>query len=150
MPCEPVPLVIAALGPQLLAMAGRRTDGTVTWMTGPETVRSHVAPLIGAAAADAGRTAPRIVMALPTVVTNDEGGARSVLAKQFEMYGFLPSYRAMLDREGAAGPADVAIVGTEAEVRAGVERAFEAGVTEFVAAVSPDDHRTMDLVASLV
>jgi len=149
-PSEPVPLVVAALGPQLLALAGRRTHGTVTWMTGPETIRTHVAPVIGAAAAEAGRPAPRIVMALPTVVTDDEAAARSLVGSQLEMYGYLPSYRAMLDREGAAGPADVAIVGTEDQVRAGIEKSFEAGVTEYVAAVSPSDHRTLDFLATLV
>jgi len=147
--CDPVPVVVAALGPQLLTMAGRRTDGTVTWMTGTRTIAEHIAPTIGAVAAEAGRPAPRIVQALPTCVTDDEAGVRAVVGAQFEMYGYLPSYRAMLDREGAAGPGDVAVIGTEAEVRGAIEAAFEAGTTEYVAAVSPTDTRTLDLVGSL-
>ncbi|MBO0774535.1 MAG: LLM class F420-dependent oxidoreductase, partial [Actinobacteria bacterium] len=51
----------------------------------------------------------------------------------FAVYGELPSYRAMLDREGAAGPADVALVGDEDTVGAQVSRLAEAGVTDFVA-----------------
>lgn len=147
--CDPVPVVVAALGTQLLTMAGRRTDGTVTWMTGHRTIAEHVAPTIGAAASGAGRSAPQIIQALPTCVTDDEAGTRGRLGAQFDMYGYLPSYRAMLDREGVAGPADVAVVGTEAQVRDSIEAAFEAGTTEFVAAITPGDSRTLDLIASL-
>ena len=41
---------IAALGPQLLRLAGRRTSGTCTWMTGPQTLRGHVSPTLRQAA----------------------------------------------------------------------------------------------------
>ncbi len=72
----------------------------------------------------------------------------------FAIYGQLPSYRAMLDREGAAGPADVALVGDEATVRAGIERIGEAGATDFLAAeFGADDaekSRTRELLRSLL
>ena len=58
------------------------------------------------------------------------------------MYGQLPSYRAMLDREGAEGPADVAIIGSAAEVTERVDALAEIGVTDFVAvefSTIPDD-----------
>lgn len=145
----PVPVVVAALGPQLLKLAGRRTEGTVTWMTGPRTIAEHVAPSIRAAAADAGRPEPRVVCALPVVVTDDEAAARARAGAVFQVYGFLPSYRAMLDREGAEGPADVAIVGTPDEVRAAITGVFEAGATEFVGVPFPDDRTTLDLLAEL-
>ena len=110
---------IAALGPQLLKIAGRRTAGTCTWMTGPKTLAGHVSPTLRQAAADAGRPedAVRVVAALPVSVTDDVDGARKQAAEQFAMYGVLPSYRAMLDREGYAGPEDAAIIGDEATVR---------------------------------
>src|SRR5215831_1582747 len=108
-----VPVVVAALGPQMLRLAGEQTDGTVLWMTGPATVRDHIVPVITEAAQDAGRPSPRVVCILPVCVTSDPAGARERADRVFAIYGELPSYRAMLDREGAAGPADVAIVGEE-------------------------------------
>jgi 5,10-methylenetetrahydromethanopterin reductase len=129
-----VPVVVAALGPQMLRLAGGQTDGTVLWMTGPATVRDHIVPLIKEAAGEAGRPSPRVVSILPVCVTSDPGDARERAARIFAIYGELPSYRAMLDREGAAGPADVAIVGDEDAVAAQIRTLAEAGVTDFVAA----------------
>ena len=134
---------IAALGPQLLRLAGRRTSGTCTWMTGPTTLREHVSPTLRQAAADAGRAESdvRVVAALPVAVTDDVDGARKQAAEQFAMYGTLPSYRAMLDREGYAGPADAAIIGDENTVRDRLDVLRAAGVDEFVGAPfdsSPD------------
>jgi len=131
----PVPVLVAALGPKMLELAGTVTDGTVTWMTGPATLAEHTVPAITAAAERAGRPAPRIVTSLPVCVTADVDAARERAASDFQVYGFLPSYRAMLDREGAAGPADVAIVGDEATVRAEIGRIADAGVTDFVASI---------------
>lgn len=148
-PSDPVPVLVAALGTQMLNVTGRRAEGTVTWMTGPATVRDHVAPTIRAAAAEAGRPDPRVVMALPVSVTDDPDGARSIAAQGFEMYGHLPSYRAMLDREGAAGPADVAIVGDAATVREAVAATFDAGATEFVIVPFHERERTLDALAEL-
>ena len=146
----PVPTVVAALGTQMLRLAARLTQGTATWMTGPATIADHVVPTITAAAADAGRPAPRVVCALPVAVTSDVDGARELAAKEFAVYGMLPSYRAMLDREGAAGPADVAIVGDAATVRAGIERVFEAGATEFVAVTYTERDATFELLQSML
>jgi len=147
-------VAVAALGPLMLKLAGRMTDGTVTWMTGPATLAEHTVPTISAAAAEAGRPAPRIVVGLPVCVTDDVDGARERAAKMFAMYGFLPSYRAMLDREGAEGPADVAIVGDEATVAAGLQRVADAGATDFSAAefaVDADEkRRTRELLRTLV
>jgi F420-dependent oxidoreductase-like protein len=128
-----VPVVLAALGPQMLRLAGAQTDGTVLWMTGPATIRDHIVPVITAAAEAAGRPRPRVVCILPVCVTNDPGAARERASRVFAIYGELPSYRAMLDREGAAGPADVAIVGDEDTVGAQIGTLADAGVTDFVA-----------------
>ncbi|HEY4948650.1 MAG TPA: LLM class F420-dependent oxidoreductase [Acidimicrobiales bacterium] len=131
----PAPIVlVAALGTTMLGIAGRMASGTVTWMTGPATVESHIVPTIRAAAAKAGRPEPRIGVGLPVCVTDDAATAREKAAEVFSIYGQLPSYRAMLDREGAGGPADVAIVGTEAEVKAKVKRLADIGTTDFCGA----------------
>jgi alkanesulfonate monooxygenase SsuD/methylene tetrahydromethanopterin reductase-like flavin-dependent oxidoreductase (luciferase family) len=149
---KPVPGVVAALGPLMLGIAGRLADGTATWMTGPRTLAEHTVPTIGAAAKEAGRPEPRVIAALPIAVTSDPSGAREVGSRLFQVYGTLPSYRAMLDREGAVNPGDVAIVGDESEVRAGLRRLAEAGVTDFAASCYRADagavERTLDFLAS--
>lgn len=148
-----VPVLLAALGPQMLKLAGQRTDGTILWMTGPATVRDYIAPTINAAAQAAGRTAPRVVCMLPVCVTDDPEAAKARAASVFEIYGFLPSYRAMLDREGAAGPADVAIVGAEDAVASQIVAMADYGVTDFVAgefASGSERQRTRDLLKSLI
>ncbi|MEY2448138.1 MAG: hypothetical protein QOH79_1614 [Acidimicrobiaceae bacterium] len=132
------PVLLAAMAPVMLRLAGEVADGTLLWMTGPKTVESHVAPRINKAAADAGRPTPQIVAALPIAVTNDVDATKESAAKTFEIYGGLPSYRAMLDVEGAAGPADVAIFGDESVVAAGVQAMADAGVTEFNASCFGD------------
>ncbi|MFD7054916.1 TIGR03564 family F420-dependent LLM class oxidoreductase [Streptomyces mirabilis] len=150
---ERVPVVLAALGPKMLKLAAERAVGTVLWMTGPTTVREHIAPTITAAAEAAGRPAPRIVCVLPVAVTSDAERAHAHAASMFEVYGSLPSYRAMMDREGAEGPADLAIIGDEDAVGARLEDLAKAGVTEFVAAefaLGEDAVRTRAFLKSLV
>ncbi|MFA1547856.1 LLM class F420-dependent oxidoreductase [Actinomadura chokoriensis] len=129
-----VPLLLAALGPKMLKLAAERTDGTVLWMTGPKTVTEHIAPTITAAAKAAGREEPRVVCILPLCVTSDAERAREQAGQTFAMYGSLPSYRAMMDREGVDGPADLAVIGDEDAVEAKLEELAKAGVTDFVAA----------------
>jgi F420-dependent oxidoreductase-like protein len=130
---KPCPILVAALAPKMLALAGRETDGTITWMTGPKTVRDHTVPRICEAAAAAGRPTPRVVVGLPIAVTSKPDVARTSAARTFQIYGMLPSYRAMLDREGAEGPADVAVVGDESEVGRVLDDLRSAGATDLLA-----------------
>lgn len=132
-------VVVAALGPQMLKVAGRLADGTATWMGGPSYLRDTAIPAIRAAAAEAGRPTPRVVAGFPVAVTSDKEAARASAAKVFAVYGTLPSYRAVLDVEGAATPADVAIVGSAEEVAAALDALDAAGVTDFNAAPFPVD-----------
>jgi F420-dependent oxidoreductase-like protein len=133
----PVPVIIAALAPLMLQMAGEIADGTATWMTGVKTIETHVVPRISGAAKAAGRPAPRVVVGLPVCVTDDAAAAREVVGKVFRIYGQLPNYRRMLDKEGAAGPADVAIVGNEAQVEQQIRDLASAGATDFMAPMVP-------------
>ena len=122
-------------------------------MTGPETVAGHIVPKLTAAAEESGRPAPRVVCTLPICVTDDPAAARTRADGIFSIYGQLPSYRAMLDMEGAAGPGDVAIVGDEAAVGSQVATLAEAGVTDFVAASfgqGEEAERTRALLRGLV
>jgi F420-dependent oxidoreductase-like protein len=133
----PCPILVAALAPKMLALAGAVADGTVTWMTGPKTVRDHIIPRIGDAAAAAGRPAPRVVVGLPVAVTSDVAAARETAGRLFQVYGGLPSYRAMLDREGVDGPADVAMIGDESAVGEQIAALRSLGATDFLAAPFP-------------
>jgi 5,10-methylenetetrahydromethanopterin reductase len=148
-----MPLLLAALAPQMLRLAGQQADGTVLWMTGPATVRDYIVPAITQAAAEAGRPAPRVVCMLPVCVTDDPADARAVAGQVFAIYGQLPSYRAMLDREGAAGPGGVAIVGDEDAVTAQIAALADAGVTDFIAGqyvLGQAGQRTRALLRTLV
>ncbi len=127
----PTPVLLAALGPAMLKLAGGRADGTSTWMTGAKTIRDHVVPSIRAAADDANRPEPQVVVSLPVCVTDDPTAARARAAREFEMYGTLPSYRAMLDREGVDGPAGVAVVGSADEAAEKLNELAQAGATTF-------------------
>ena len=150
---SPVRVVLAALGPKMLELAGGRADGTVTWMTGPATLADHVIPTITAAAQAAGRPAPMIGAGFPVCVTDDVDAARANAAQTFAIYGTLPSYRAMLDREGAEGPGDVAIVGDEDAVAAQIAALGDLGVTDLVASIfgSKDERdRTYAFLSTLL
>jgi F420-dependent oxidoreductase-like protein len=146
-------VLLAALQPRMLGLAGGVADGTITWCTGPVTLERQVVPLVRAAAEDAGRAAPRVVVALPTIVTDDEVHGRTAAGEQLAGYGDLPVYRAVLDSEGADGPADVSVVGDEAAVTAHLERLRSVGATDFIAIPTgtvDDRRRTLDHLATLV
>ena len=149
----PCPVVVAALGPKMLELAGSVADGTVTWMTGPATLAAHTIPAITQAAERAGRPSPRVTVSLPVCVEDDIAVSREWANAEFAVYGMLPSYRAMLDREGAGGPGDVAITGDEAAVAEQVHHLFDIGITHFGAAeYGPRESRdrTRSLLRSLL
>lgn len=141
-----MPVVIAALGPVMLKIAGELADGTNTWMVGPNTMANHIAPGLG-------RDDATIVGGVPVVLTTNIDEARETIAKELIIYGQLPSYRAMLDREGVEGPADIAIVGDENTLRGEIKRFEDAGVTDFNAAIMDVEDgaydRTLEFLSSL-
>ena len=150
---ERVPVIVAALGPVMLKLAGELADGTTTWMVGPKTMGEHIVPRIRAAAQIGGRPEPTIVGAFPIVLTNKPDEARETIGKSLAMYGTLPSYRAMLDREGVAGPGDIAIAGDENALRGEIKRLEDIGVTDFNASIMPVEEgagdRTLEFLSSL-
>ena len=147
-----VPVLIAALGDRMLGIAGRTAAGTILWMTGPRTIESHTAPKLRKAAREAGRPDPRIVAGLQITLTARPEAARERLSKRMAIYSKLPSYRAMLDKEGAEHPVDLALVGDEQELDAGLDRLRDVGVTDFEAVAVPVEEgaqeRTLDYLAS--
>jgi F420-dependent oxidoreductase-like protein len=144
----PVGVLVAALGDRMLRIAGERAAGTILWMTGPRTIEHHIAPKIRAAAREAGRPEPRIVAGLQIVLTADPDAARERLSRTMAIYREMPSYRAMLDKEGGADPVDLALVGDEKTLDAGLDRLRDLGVSDLEAVVVPVDEgaesRTLD------
>jgi F420-dependent oxidoreductase-like protein len=136
-PDAPVPVLVAALGPRLLRVAGQWADGTILWMANATAVDAHVAPRITAAADAAGRPAPRIVAGLPVAVHDDVDAARQAAAEQFAGYGQLPNYQRILAHGKVDGPAAAVITGDEELVTAQIQALFDAGATDFWAAPFP-------------
>jgi 5,10-methylenetetrahydromethanopterin reductase len=149
---NPPKVMLAALGDQMLRIAGRRTDGTILWCVGPKTLEQQIVPGISEAASDAGRAAPSVVCSLPVWVTDRPDEARAIVAKTLTIYGQLPSYRAMLDIEGVEGPADISLIGSEQEVAEGLAEIKAAGATDFTAVIqgfnSDENAKTWQVLAS--
>ncbi len=148
----PVSCMLAAMGPAMLRLAGARTDGTILWMTAAKAVETFVAPKINAAAEAAGRPLPRIVVGLPVMLSSDVEAARATAAEQFANYGRLPSYRSMLDVQGAANPEDVALLGSEEQIETQLRQLRDAGTTDFVGVTfgsADEQSRTEEFLGSL-
>jgi len=134
-----VPVLLAALGPKMLNTAGEFADGTITWMTGTETLKNYIVPTITKAATTVGRGSPRIVAAVPLVVTDDREAGFKAADRYFGRYGQLPSYRAMLDREGVESSAEMALIGDERELEEILKGYSSAGVTDLAVQIFSND-----------
>jgi F420-dependent oxidoreductase-like protein len=148
-------VLVAALAPLMLRLAGEQTDGTITYWANERAIGDHVVPRITRAAEAAGRPAPRVVAGVPVAVVSDPDAARERAAHVFRTYEAIPTYQRILDRS-RAGPADVAVIGTEDEVRARLAAFADAGATDLcAAAMGLDDdraasaRRTIELLASV-
>ncbi|MDG2114164.1 MAG: TIGR03564 family F420-dependent LLM class oxidoreductase [Actinomycetota bacterium] len=152
-PSDAPPVLVAALGPQMLKLTGRTADGTITWMTGPGTLKDLTVPTISEAAATAGRPAPQIVAGFPVCVTDDVAATRERAATEYAIYGQLPSYRAMLDNEGLGGPEDLAIIGSAAEVHDRIAGLAATGITTMTASAfgtSDEQAATREVLVGLL
>ena len=132
---DPPKVMLAALGEQMLRLAGRRTDGTILWCVGPTTIERQILPVMSEAADKAGRPPPGVVCSLPVWVTDDVVPAKNFVATAFKDYAVLPSYRAMLDIEGVQGIESIALIGSEQQVADGLARIDASGATEFTGVV---------------
>jgi 5,10-methylenetetrahydromethanopterin reductase len=144
-------LVVAALGPKMLDLAGRYADGTVTWMTGVATLRDAVVPRLRKAAEAASRPAPRVVVGIPVCVTSDVAGARERLGPGMAGVARMASYARMVAAEGVAEPVDIALIGDQDSVAQRIDELGAAGMTELLANVlgDPDERaRTRAFLAA--
>ncbi|HUQ62068.1 TIGR03564 family F420-dependent LLM class oxidoreductase [Lentzea sp.] len=128
---KPTPVLVAAMAPKALRVAGELADGTVPLLAGPKVLAEHIIPAITAAAAEAGRPAPRIVAVVPAAVTTDPE-ARRTMAEGLAFYRQFESYRRVLALNGTEDPVEVALIGDEDTVAKGVRQYVEAGATEVV------------------
>ncbi|GAA1013269.1 F420-dependent oxidoreductase [Streptomyces sp. F-3] len=126
----PVPLLVAAMGPQALRVAGELADGILPNLAGPRALAEHIVPAVTAAAEAAGRPAPRIVAMVPGVVTADVEAVREKAVETLAAAEQVPSYRRAIELSGATRAADLAVIGDEETVAAEVRRYREAGATE--------------------
>lgn len=151
---DPVPIIVAAMGPQALRVTGELADGTLPYLAGPRALAEQIVPAITRAAESAGRPAPKIIAAVPAVVTDDVDEVRELAAGQLAFYDSIPSYSRIIAAEGVAKAAEIAVIGDEKVVSAAVQRYFDAGATEVVLTTSglrnaEDRLRTWQLLGEL-
>ncbi|MEO3823337.1 TIGR03564 family F420-dependent LLM class oxidoreductase [Actinomadura sp. B10D3] len=145
----PPPVILSALGPAMLRVAGELADGTVTTWVGADAIADHIVPAITKAADAAGRPAPRVLAGVLVAVTDDPDGARRALAERFGVAPRFPAYRAILDRQGLSGVHETVIAGDEDTVARDLRRFADAGATDLLIAPVGDTPRVLRLAASL-
>ncbi|MGI9604202.1 MAG: TIGR03564 family F420-dependent LLM class oxidoreductase [Acidimicrobiales bacterium] len=137
---DPVPVLLAALGPRMLELAGAHTLGTTLGPgLGPKTIANHIAPTINAAA-DPGGPPPRVQALVAVCITDDPAAAIEHSRSINTMYAQLPAYRAMLDREGLDSPADLLVAGSIDDIVTGINLYIEAGATDIRLGIGAPDH----------
>jgi F420-dependent oxidoreductase-like protein len=125
-----VPVLVGALSPAMVRVAGAYAHGVVTWLAGAAILETRIVPEAEKAAADAGRPAPRVVAAVPVAVTADWEAGRNAANMVFGRYSRLANYQRVLDRQGGMTPADLAVFGDETAVKRGLQRLADSGATE--------------------
>ena len=133
----PLPVYVAAMGPKALQVTGELADGTLPYLAGPRTIAEFIEPTIAKAAADAGRPKPRIIAAVPVLVSEDGDVARNIATQQLSFYETIPSYQRVIAREGVDSVAELAAVGPAESVARQMKTYLDAGATDVV--LSPLD-----------
>jgi F420-dependent oxidoreductase-like protein len=128
----PVPVYVAAMAPKTLQVTGELADGTLPYLAGPRTIAEFIEPAIAKAAAEAGRPKPRIIAQVPALVSDDVDAAMNFVAGQLSFFETMPSYQKVIAREGVAGAADLAAVGSAESVKRQLQSYLDAGATDVV------------------
>jgi F420-dependent oxidoreductase-like protein len=128
----PVPVYVAAMGPKALRVTGELADGTLPYLAGPHTIEDFIVPTIGEAATAAGRPTPRVIAAVPVIVSDDTDAAKALAAQELAFYEAIPSYAKVIEREGVAQAGELAAVGSADAVRKQLQRYLDAGATDLV------------------
>lgn len=135
----PMPVLLAALGPVMLQIAGEQTNGTILWMADERAIHEHIAPRITRAATDAGRPAPRIVAGVPVAVCSngDVDDARAYAGEVLGHAHFSPNYERLLEHGDATDVGDTMAAGDEQTVLRRLLRYRDAGVTDLAVRIVP-------------
>jgi F420-dependent oxidoreductase-like protein len=146
----PTPVLIAALGPVMLRIAGERTDGTILWMADERAIAEHVVPRITKAAAAAGRPSPRVVAGIPVGLCADDevDAARDRANRILGHAEYSPNYQRLLERGDSSDVGDMAAVGSEEAVVRRLRSYADAGTTDLSARILPTGKGRDELVAS--
>ena len=146
----PMPVLVAALGPVMLQLAGELADGTVLWMADERAIGEHIAPKISKAAADAGRPAPRIVAGIPVCLcaASEVDAARERANRILGEAQVSPNYQRLLDYGDAEDVGDICAAGDENAILARFRRFADAGVTDLSVRLLPIGDNRDELVAS--
>ena len=149
-PVAPLPVLIAALGPVMLKLAGERADGTVLWMADERAVADHVVPRITTAAESAGRPAPRIVAGIPVCLClpDEVDAARARTNRILGEAEISPNYQRLLDYGDAKDIGDLCAAGDESAILARLTRFADAGVTDLSVRLMPLGETRDELIAS--
>jgi F420-dependent oxidoreductase-like protein len=139
------PILLAALGPKMLELAGRRVQGTTVGQCGPRTIGSYIAPTLRAAADAAGRPAPRIMALIRLCVTTDTAGAYALARETAMRYRAVPSYEVVQDKEGLDDPAQLHLIGSWERVLDGLGEYAAAGVTDFRLEIAAHDQASREM-----
>ena len=158
----PTSVLIAALGPLMLKLAGERTDGTILWMADERAIGSHVVPSITRAAEAAGRPAPRVVAGIPVCLCADDEVDVAVARtnRVLSEAEVSPNYQRLLEHGDARTVGDILVAGSESTIEKRLGVFADAGVTDVSVRVVPigdgrdeliaSSQRTRDLLSSLV
>ena len=146
----PMPVLVAALGPVMLQIAGEHADGTSLWMADEKAIGEHIAPKINKAAAEAGKPAPRIVAGIPvTLCANSEIDAAKERANRILSEAETsPNYQKLLDRGDARNVGDLCAAGDEESILARFKAFADAGVTDLSVRLLPIGDTRDELIAS--
>ncbi len=140
-----IPVIVAAMGPQALKVTAELADGTLPFLAGPRALSEQIVPAM---------TGKRIIAAVPAIVTDEPDEVRAKAVEQMGFYGQIPSYRRILDAEGVGHAADLAIIGDEKTVLAGLQRYYDAGATDVLVSQtgmrsSAERRRTWEVISSI-
>jgi F420-dependent oxidoreductase-like protein len=148
---RPTPVLIAALGPRMLRLAGERTDGTILWMADERAIATHIVPHINGAAAAAGRPRPRVVAGIPVCLCRDDEVDAAVertnrILAEAEVS---PNYQRLLDMGDARNVGDILAAGSQSTIEKRLRAFADAGVTDLSVRVVPVGEDRDALIASM-
>ncbi|WP_020112484.1 TIGR03564 family F420-dependent LLM class oxidoreductase [Rhodococcus sp. 114MFTsu3.1] len=127
-----LPLLVAAMGPRALRASGELADGILPFLAGPRVLDTSIVPQVNRAASGAGRKPVRVIAFVAALVTDDVDAGRAAAEDAMSFYDAIPSYQRVVAEEGVERAAELVLVGSAADVKAGIQRYYDAGATEVV------------------